>query len=178
MPLQAEPRSNRYMMVGTAFDYLLRFELQRRAPHAVVNPWIAELALERLCPGVGKAVLDVFAPDFDLYMPPEEVGRRSQAIVDNAKTFVGTFLKTTSPTSRQLTNLAGHAIRLAKLDDAYRAMRLDPHFEEAASLSVIQLCLRQHNRRLVCIPEIHHVLFVLCFSEVHGSQTVMQLEGI
>ncbi len=29
--LRAKPRSNRYMTVGTAFDYLLRFELQRRA---------------------------------------------------------------------------------------------------------------------------------------------------
>jgi hypothetical protein len=41
-PLQVEPRSNRYSMVGTAFDYLLRFELQRRAPHAVARRWIAE----------------------------------------------------------------------------------------------------------------------------------------
>lgn len=29
--LQVEPRSARHMMVGTAFDYLLRFEIQRRA---------------------------------------------------------------------------------------------------------------------------------------------------
>jgi len=141
MPIQAEPRSNRYMMVGTAFDYLLRFELHRRAPHAVVNPWIAELALDRLCPGVGKAVLDVFAqvPDFDLYLPPEEVGKRAKAIVDNAKTSVGTFLRTTSPTSQQLTNLAGHAIRLAKLDDAFRASRLELDFEQAAAEDVQDL---------------------------------------
>lgn len=43
-PLRAQPRSNRYTMIGTAFDYLLRFELQRRAPHAVVSRWISFLS--------------------------------------------------------------------------------------------------------------------------------------
>src|SRR5947199_202146 len=40
--LRIEPRSNRYTLVGTAFDYLLRFELQLRAPHAVLETWVAE----------------------------------------------------------------------------------------------------------------------------------------
>ena len=43
-PLKIKPRSNRYMLVGTAFDYLLRFELQRRAPHAISKRWVAEYA--------------------------------------------------------------------------------------------------------------------------------------
>ena len=29
-------------MIGTAFDYLLRFKLQRTYPYAVVKPWVAE----------------------------------------------------------------------------------------------------------------------------------------
>ena len=41
-PLKVEPRSNHYMMVGRAFDYLLRFELQRRAPHTMTRAWVAE----------------------------------------------------------------------------------------------------------------------------------------
>lgn len=32
VPLLIPPRSNRHWLIGTAFDYLLRFELQRRAP--------------------------------------------------------------------------------------------------------------------------------------------------
>ena len=43
-PLKVQPRSRRYMMVGTAFDYLLRFELQRLAPHAVCERLVAETA--------------------------------------------------------------------------------------------------------------------------------------
>jgi len=36
--VRVEPRSNRYTMVGAAFDYLLRFELQRRAPPSSALP--------------------------------------------------------------------------------------------------------------------------------------------
>ena len=42
--IRVEPRSKRYTLVGTAFDYLLRFELERRAPHAISKPWVAEAA--------------------------------------------------------------------------------------------------------------------------------------
>jgi hypothetical protein len=33
VPLKVQPRSKRSMLVGTAFDDLLRSELERRAPH-------------------------------------------------------------------------------------------------------------------------------------------------
>lgn len=46
--LRVEPRSKRYIVVGTAFDYLLRFELQRRAPHATVERWVADSAPEMI----------------------------------------------------------------------------------------------------------------------------------
>lgn len=46
--LRVEPRSNRYTLVGTAFDYLLRFEFQRRAPYAVASRWIAESAPDNI----------------------------------------------------------------------------------------------------------------------------------
>src|SRR5262245_53133581 len=43
-PLKVAPKTKHYMLVGTAFDYLLRFELQRRAPHAKTRKWTAEYA--------------------------------------------------------------------------------------------------------------------------------------
>jgi hypothetical protein len=36
------PSSGNPQLAGTAFDYLLRFELNRRAPHAKVRAWVAE----------------------------------------------------------------------------------------------------------------------------------------
>ncbi len=40
----AEPLTNHYTLIGTAFDYLLRFSLERLHAHTVRKPWIAELA--------------------------------------------------------------------------------------------------------------------------------------
>jgi hypothetical protein len=40
----AAARSRRYGLVGTAFDYLLRFELQRQAERTVGRHWVAEHA--------------------------------------------------------------------------------------------------------------------------------------
>ncbi len=43
--LLAPPLSNRYSLVGTAFDYLMRFYLKRLNPDAVTGQWVAELVL-------------------------------------------------------------------------------------------------------------------------------------
>jgi hypothetical protein len=40
-PLVAVPKSNRSSLVGPAFDYLLRFELKRRMPYAVVRDLVS-----------------------------------------------------------------------------------------------------------------------------------------
>lgn len=49
--LLAPPLSRRYAMVGTAFDYLLRFYLQRLNKENVINHrWVAESGLNRIIP--------------------------------------------------------------------------------------------------------------------------------
>jgi hypothetical protein len=140
-PLQVEPRSNRYPMVGTAFDYLLRFELQRRAPYAVAQRWIAESASDMLWKETDKGIVVLWDELYAAcHLPPEEAGRRAHAIVENAKTALGAHLKTKAPKRTELANLAAHAIRLAKLDPVVRARRpLDPDFEAADSEDVEDL---------------------------------------
>jgi hypothetical protein len=133
-PLKVEPRSNRYMLVGTAFDYLLRFELQRLAPHAVAERWVAEYAPDIIWrrTETGAVGLDVFFDaDPDNYMPPEEVAERARRIVTEAKAAVAAYVKSKTPNRAKQTDLAAYAIRLAKLDSVHRAWRLDPWFEEA-----------------------------------------------
>lgn len=44
--LQAEWKTNNYMIVGTAFDYLARFWMRRTASEYHSRPWIAEHSLE------------------------------------------------------------------------------------------------------------------------------------
>jgi hypothetical protein len=88
-PLRVQPLSNRYSMVGTAFDYLLRFELQRRAPYAIAEKWVAEYVPDLLWKKTGTVSVgfDLLrdTADPDHYLPPEEVARRARAILENAK---------------------------------------------------------------------------------------------
>jgi hypothetical protein len=132
-PLQVEPRSNRYTTVGTAFDYLLRFELQRRAPHAVAQRWAAEFAADRLWQKTDSGSVVLWDELFTACrLAPEEAGRRVHAVVENARAALDTHLRTKMPKHAELADLAAHAIRLAKLDPVIRAFRpLDPDFEVA-----------------------------------------------
>ncbi len=221
--LQVEPKSSRYSLVGTAFDYLLRFELQRRAPHAVTQPWVAEhapdliwdliwkeregggsgLGLDRLyirdpmnksfstchgsvwptgnpstrkmsllCPNcqtmlmvpeqfagrlmncplcrgtftvpalaaaAAASVQAAPAEPVPSFRFQEEVVNRAREIVGNAKAAVTAYVKLRRPNRAQRADLASHAIRLAKLDSVYRALKLDPHFQDADPEDVEEL---------------------------------------
>lgn len=46
--LLAPPLSHRHSLVGTAFDYLLRFYIQRRNPDAIGRRWVAEAGIDKL----------------------------------------------------------------------------------------------------------------------------------
>lgn len=154
-PLRIEPRSNHYMLVGTAFDYLLRFELQRRAPHAVAKKWVAESALDSILGetyaivhgerdtatsaiwlravyetrAIASGEMDTGGTDFEEFA--WEVDQRACKIMEDAKAAVAAYVKNRAPSPAEQAELAGHAIRLAQLDSVYRAGRLDPTFAEA-----------------------------------------------
>ncbi len=146
-PLKVEPRSNRYPMVGTAFDYLLRFEIQRRAPYAVAERWVAESAPGKIWRqddqgGVSFSHLSkddngiisiAIGPNagLDAEELAKEVAGQMGAVVAKAKSAFAAYLKNTSPDRPQQADLAAHAIRLAKLDEMYRASQLDSSFESA-----------------------------------------------
>lgn len=140
--LKIAPRSKRYMLVGTAFDYLLRFELQRRAPHARSEGWVAERAprliwKETAGGGVGVDLFHDAAPEN--YLSPKEIAERATRIIADARAAVDAYVKNVAPTRAVQADLSAHAVRLANLDSVYRAQRLDPHFEEVAAEDVADL---------------------------------------
>ena len=132
--IQVEPRSDRFSLLGTAFDYLLRFDIQRRSPHAVASRWVAEAAPEIVWRQIGSASvgLDLLRDaDPKRYLPPAKVALRMRAILEAATAAVAAHLTRQVPNAGELADLAAHAIRLAKLDPVYRAGRLEPGFDEA-----------------------------------------------
>ena len=141
--LKVEPRSKRYTLVGTAFDYLLRFELERRAPHAISTPWVAEAAPDLIWRKIsetssgGMDLLTDVEPEQHLF--PDEVAALMRTMLENAKAAVAAYLKLKAPTTDDQAELAAHAIRLGKLDPVVRAWKLDPAFQEASPEDVQDL---------------------------------------
>lgn len=128
-PLKVEPRTTNYAVVGSAFDYLLRFELQRRAPHAISQPWVAEHA-----PKIIDRQMEVDPEQYN-----EQVADRVRVLLGSARAALAAYLKMTDPTAAKQAELAAFAIRLAKLDLLYRRRLLEPSFEEASSEDVRDL---------------------------------------
>lgn len=64
------------------------------------------------------------------YLPPEEISRLAKVIVEQAKGDLRTFVRNCSPSRESVRNMAQHAIKLAYLDDIFRAGRLDKHFQD------------------------------------------------
>ena len=67
--LLAPPKTKRYSMIGTAFDYLLRFHLKRTNPDAESRQWVAESGLDELrlmSGGYGRRLSDGKAVKVDL----------------------------------------------------------------------------------------------------------------
>lgn len=168
-PLRVEPRSNRYTLVGTAFDYLLRFELQRRAPHAISKRWIADHVLDLIWQDAGPTSvgMDLMADaDPDSYIPPDVLAERVRAVLEDAKDAFSAYLEAKRPSGARRRDLAAHAIRLAKLDSVYRALRLEPDFEEATQddvedlidlLDVVPFEELVHDRILLLNPDFGEV---------------------
>jgi hypothetical protein len=135
--LKVAPRTKRHSLVGTAFDYLLRFEIQRRAPHAISRPWIAECVPDRIwAPGnylllsLGSGPIE-WGPPEEMEAAAKEVSGRMRAVVEKAKAAVAAHGKKSAPALPEQADLAAHAIRLAKLDVVSRARPPDLTFEDA-----------------------------------------------
>jgi hypothetical protein len=129
-------------LTGTAFDYLLRFELQRRAPHAKHGEWIAEKVPALILPprkADGTQVYEdrLWGKDPDLYIPPHELSRRISGVCASARAAVDAHAKVSDPSTDSTRELAAWAVRLAKIDGIYRRNEVDMTFD-AAPLDLVK----------------------------------------
>lgn len=113
--IKAAPLTTNYRIVGTAFDYLLRFFLERTNRVAQTCRWIAEAGLENIETSVSGYVYNL---DHDTLS--HEVGhqrRKADTYIRQAKREHQAYLKTGRVTDKLLLT----TLRLAYLDVAYRA---------------------------------------------------------
>lgn len=93
----APPLTNHYSLVGTAFDYFLRFYVKRLNRHAIEQEWIAELAFKMMRPG-------------------SIAHERTKKILKDAKLNYAEYLKT----GKVNNSLLKTALQLAQIDPFYR----------------------------------------------------------
>jgi len=108
-------------LMGTACDYLLRFQLLRVMPFATARRWVAEGALAQVAKLADKGALVMVGDDFQ---PATKVRDRMERILRGAKQTLVAFLAG-EPLSAALIRAA---INLAHCDIFYRIGRMDQRF--------------------------------------------------
>ncbi len=121
LPLVVPSRSDRMNLIGTAFDYLLRFELERRARLAIAEKWVAERAVE--------------------FMPMLPVDKdRFGKFIEAARDALHRYVASGCPTRQQIGEMAAWSVRLARIDSVYRALVFgDSPFADVPSEDVEEL---------------------------------------
>jgi len=114
--LLAPPLTDHHALVGTAFDYLLRFYLERLNPNATASGWVAEQSVELLRGSKGAHLL-------------------GRAIVSGAKKIKAEYLRNGEVNDRLLECV----ILLGQLDGVYRAGLIDPNLGVADSHDIEDL---------------------------------------
>ncbi|OKH34379.1 hypothetical protein NIES2101_39015 [Calothrix sp. HK-06] len=117
--LLAPPLTTNYQLVGTAFDYLLRFLVQRLNPQAQDRGWVAEASVSMLSRSPRLHHL------YD----------ESRKIVDAAKSHHALFLKTGEFTDE----LLRHTLLLSKIDAFTRAGIIDENLQQIDDLDIQDL---------------------------------------
>jgi len=126
--LLAPPLTNHYTLMGTAFDYLMRFYLKYLNPRAITRKWVAEESLESFlrlrgvpCFNVDSEKLDLEESLSSLSKNDKALFKRIQKITQQAKVKYAEFLN-----SGKITNeLMKSALLLAQLDPIVRAGVVD-----------------------------------------------------
>jgi len=115
--LLAPPQTKHYSLIGTAFDYLLRFHIERLNPDTLRSIWIAELGVVMT------------------KKQPEEY-YKLKAIIDVIKSGPYSDYIQTGNLSE---SLFASTIVLAKLDMIYRIGRLEPNIMDYQNEDILDL---------------------------------------
>ena len=144
--------------IGTAFDYLLRFELQRRTPKAEAGTWVAEYAEHRFftekvvriksfaalyrLSGPGKNLTPISEEDGLWAMScPTPQSKTVHRAIQQAKRSLASYRRRHKLTRHDIARVATHALRLATLEAVFRAglENLPPDFDQASNAEISEL---------------------------------------
>jgi hypothetical protein len=108
--------TNERGIVGTAFDYLFRLEIQRRFPGTTDEGWVAEVAVERA---------------------DKRTAKLWKGLIHDARAAVKDFISRASPSRDDIATVARHAMILGRMDHLHRAgILFEGSIEEVTPLAI------------------------------------------
>lgn len=145
-PMLAPPVTRNYPLIGTAFDYLMRFYLERLNPDSITKPWVAEHAVE-------------------LTRDDTKLFKKTRSILSQAKAVYSDYIKT----GKLDDNVIKAAIHLAHLDPIYRAGIVDPNLEDVDDGDIEDL----KNLIEIVRPELFKAQAICALNPTFGKASVL-----
>jgi hypothetical protein len=117
----APPITKHYSLVGTAFDYLMRFYLKHLNPDAVTKRWVAQLSISHpLSPLLKNVIIDATTHEVIEFTETKDT-KKAKHIIEKAKMVYSNYLSSGEVTDE----LIESALLLAQLDPIFRAGFVD-----------------------------------------------------
>ena len=117
----APPITKHYSLVGTAFDYLMRFYLKHLNPDAITKRWVAELSISHpLSPLLKNVIIDATTHEVIEFTETKDT-QKAKHIIEKAKMVYSNYLSSGEVTDE----LIESALLLAQLDPIFRAGFVD-----------------------------------------------------
>jgi hypothetical protein len=117
----APPITKHYSLVGTAFDYLMRFYLKHLKPDAVTKRWVAQLSISHpLSPLLKNVIIDATTHEVIEFTETKDT-QKAKHIIETAKMVYSNYLSSGEVTDE----LIESALLLAQLDPIFRAGFVD-----------------------------------------------------
>lgn len=113
--LVCPPKTTRYSLVGTAYDYLLRFVIEARETKSVRTKWVAESAVDKI-----KGTSDF---------------KRCNSVLQEATSAYATYLKTKKLDDK----IIRASVLLAQLDLIFRSSVVDPNLGQVSRYDMLDL---------------------------------------
>ena len=118
--LLAPPVTKHYSLVGTAFDYLLRFYIKRLNPFAIEGEWIAEHFQKGF---LEHETMILPGPTHEDYLKTRQLYKTASRNVDEARAAYQRYLEDGEITDE----LIRCAVHLARIDLISRVLYVDPN---------------------------------------------------
>jgi len=146
--IRVDPKTKSYGLIGTAFDYLFRFNLKRLNPTALTKRWVAEIALNLLpqdydaeelkaeskSTGIPIEVLKELV-GLKIKNQPKSLREKVERLITEANQVYSEYIQSGIMSD----DVIRATVHLAQIDPIYRAGYIDPNLGEVDDLVIQEM---------------------------------------